>query len=264
MLHNLGRVLIAPVRIPARAVRRERDIPYGPAGRANRLDVYHHRSPPLGSPVLIYFHPGGFFSGGKSREARALFDRLASTGWLCISANYRLGHAGTFPNNVIDAKRVIAWLRSHADRYGADPTTIVMCGASAGAYLAAMCALTIDDPNLQPGFEQADTSVSAAVGFYGFYGSADSSESRPSDPGSYVRADAPPFFVIPGARDPMIAADHAEQFAEKLQATSTSPVLYAELPGGQHNYDRFPSIRYFALVDAVESFATWIRSRPTP
>lgn len=262
-LQVLLRALISPVRISARSVRRDRDIVYGPAGSANRLDIYRHRSRPSGSPVLIYFHPGGFVIGKKSREARVLFDTLASRGWLCISANYRLRQAGAFPNNVIDAKRVIAWLRSHAADYGADPTTIVMCGGSAGAYLAAMCALTANDSTFQPGFEQADTSVSAAVGFYGFYGSAGSSELGPSDPASYARADAPPFFVIPGARDPMIAAAHAEEFAEQLRATSTSPVLYAELPGGQHNFDRFPSIRFFAVVDAVETFANWVRSRST-
>ena len=100
-----------------------------PRARANRLDVYRHRSRPVGCPVLIYFHPGGFVIGNKSREARVLFDRLAGAGWLCISANYRLRQAGAFPNNVIDAKRVIAWLRTHADDYGADPSTIVMCGA---------------------------------------------------------------------------------------------------------------------------------------
>ena len=136
----------------------------------------------------------------------------------------------------------------------------MICGGSAGAYLASMCALTADDPTFQPGFEQADTSVSAAVGFYGFYGSPGSSELRPSDPGAYTRADAPPFFIIAGANDPMVGPDHAKEFAEKLRATSASPVLYTELPGGQHNFDPFPSIRLFAVVDAVEAFSTWVRS----
>jgi acetyl esterase/lipase len=257
------RTLISPVRIPARSVRRDRNIAYGPAGVANRLDMYRHRSNPCGSPVLIYFHPGGFVIGKKSREARVLFGILANRGWLCISANYRLRQAGAFPNNVIDAKRVIAWLRSRAADYGADPTTIVMCGGSAGAYLAAMCALTPNDSTFQPGFEQADTSVSAAIGLYGFYGSAASSETRPSDPGTGGRPDVPPFFVIHGERDPMVTAGHAKEFAKELRATSTSPVLYAELPGGQHNFDRFPSIRFFAVVDAIESFANWVRSRST-
>jgi acetyl esterase/lipase len=129
------------------------------------LGLGRNRSRPVGCPVLIYFHPGGFFIGKKSREARALFDRLVGAGWVCISANYRLRQAGDFPNNVIDAKHVIAWVRARSGYYGVDPSTIVMCGGSAGAYLAAMCALTANDPTFQPGFEQADTAVSAAVGF---------------------------------------------------------------------------------------------------
>ena len=60
------------------------------AGRWNLLDVYRHRSHPSDGPVLVYLHGGGFRSGRKSREARPLLYRLASQGWVCVSANYRL------------------------------------------------------------------------------------------------------------------------------------------------------------------------------
>jgi acetyl esterase/lipase len=137
----------------------------------------------------------------------------------------------------------------------------VVCGGSAGAYLAAMCALTADNATFQPGFEQADTSVNAAVGRYGYYGPAPMSAGRHSAPDAYASANAPPFFIIHGTRDPMIAAAHARRFVEQLRARSTRPVLYAELPGGQHNFDRFPSIRGFAVVDAIETFTSWVRSK---
>ena len=130
----------------------------------------------------------------------------------------------------------------HASDYGADPSTLVVCGGSAGAYLGTMCALTADDPTFQPGFEQADTSVSAAVGLYGYYGSAPSSEHSRSAPDAYLRSDTPPFFAIHGARDPMTAAAQARQFVERLRKASNGPVLYAELPGGQHNFDQFPPL----------------------
>ena len=68
-----------PLRAARRAANRE-PISYGPAGRRNRLDLYRHRSRPAGAPVLIHFHGGHFRMGGKSREARALFYRLASHG----------------------------------------------------------------------------------------------------------------------------------------------------------------------------------------
>jgi acetyl esterase/lipase len=256
----LGRVLVAPLPIRSRAVESTRNVVYGPAGAENTLDVYRNRSQGGDAPALIYFHPGGFFNGRKNRSARLLIDRLVSKGWVCVSANYRLGTAGAFPNFLIDAKRAISWIRAHASDYGVDPHTVFTAGGSAGAHIAAMCALTANDPLFQPGFENIDTSVAAAIGFYGWYGAAPSSGVA-SAPADYLRADAPPFFVIHGNNDPMIGADNAREFASALSHTSTSPVVCAELPGAQHNFDRFASIRFAAVVDAVESFTTWVRAQ---
>ncbi len=61
------------------------------------------RDPPS-APVLIHLHGGAFGTGRKNREARPLLYRLASQGWVCISANYRLGRATRFPEHVIDAR----------------------------------------------------------------------------------------------------------------------------------------------------------------
>ena len=120
-----------------------------------------------------------------------------------------------------------------------------------------MCALTANDPRFQPGFEEADTSVTAAIGLYGYYGPPPASDAIPSSPEDYVRADAPPFLVIHGERDPMVPARSARRFAERLRDASSSPVVYAALPGGQHNFDAFPSIRCAAVGDGIEAFTTW-------
>ena len=152
-----ARTVFWPLPLRPRSVQRIANLSYGPAGRRNRLDLYRHRSGPAGAPVLIHFHGGHFRMGGKSREARALFYRLASHGWVCISADYRLRRAGRFPASQIDAKRAIAWARQHAAEYGADPSLLAVAGDSAGAHLASMAALTANDPVFQPGFEDADT-----------------------------------------------------------------------------------------------------------
>ena len=255
----LGRVLIAPLRVSPRGMQRTREISYGPMGGSNTLDLFGQRSHEASRPTFVYFHPGGFFSGAKSRESRLLASRLVGDGWVYVSANYRLGTAGEFPNHLIDAKRVIAWLRGHAHELGVDPGTIFVAGGSAGAHLAAMCALTANDPLFQPGFENADTSIAAGVGLYGYYGPAPTSGVA-SAPADYLRADAAPFFAIHGDRDPMISAANARRFVEDLSRTSTSPVLYAELPGAQHNFDRFASIRCAAVVDAIETFTSRVRA----
>lgn len=126
---RLARVLFTPLPLWSRDVQRIRNIRYGDAGRRHRLDLYRPRSRPEGgSPVFVHFHGGHFRGGGKSREARPLLYRLASRGWLCASANYRLREAGRFPRSLVDAKQAIAWLRRHGAEHGADASLLVVGG----------------------------------------------------------------------------------------------------------------------------------------
>jgi len=53
--------------------------------------------------------------------------------------------------------------------YGGDPNFVAITGGSAGGQLSALAALTAGDPKFQPGFEESDTSVVAAVPIYGRY-----------------------------------------------------------------------------------------------
>ena len=259
-----ARMVFWPLPLRARDVQRIANISYGPAGRRNRLDLYRHRSCPAGAPLLIHFHGGHFRMGGKSREARALFYRLAHQGWVCISADYRLRRAGLFPASQIDAKRAIAWARQHAADYGADPSLLVVAGDSAGAHLASMAALTANDPAFQPGFEHVDTSVSAAVCLYGFYGNRDLAGPVPSSPHAYVCRDAPPFFVAHGDNDTFIPVASAESFVEALRSVSMNPVVYARLPGAQHSFDLLHSVRFQHVIDGIEAFTAWVLARRDP
>jgi len=256
----LARIVFAPLPLWPRHVQRIANIRYGDAGRHNRLDLYRHRSAPAGAPVLIHFHGGGFRIGAKSRDALPLLHRLASQGWVCISASYRLGRAGQFPHSLTDAKKVIAWVRQHGAAYGADPSVLIVAGSSSGAHLAAMAALTPGDPAFQPGFEQADTSVSAAVCLYGYYGDRETAGPRPSSPRAYARADSPPFLVAHGASDPLLPASSAASFADTLRKVSASPVVYAQLPAAEHSFDLFHSIRFEQLIDGIQTFTAWVQS----
>ena len=263
--YSLARILLTPFPLWRRDVERIANVSYGDAGRANRLDLYRHRSHPAGAPLLIHFHGGHFRMGAKSREARAIFYRLAGHGWVCASANYRLREAGRFPNSLIDAKKAIAWVRRHAPDYDADPKLLVVAGSSAGAHLASMAALTPNDPTFQPGFEHEDTSVSAAVCLYGYYGNRGFTGPPASSPLAYAHADAPPFFVAHGTNDTGTSVEAAAHFAEHLRGISASPVVYAQLPGAAHVFDMFRSLRLGRVIDGIETFAAWVRhSRPTP
>lgn len=229
-------------------VERIGNLRYGDAGRYNLLDVYRHRSKPSKCPVFIHFHAGGFTQGAKNSQALPLLYALASQGWLCISANYRLGRANAYPNALIDAKKIIHWVREHAKKYGADGDVIFVAGGSAGGQMALAAACTPNESQFQPGFESADTSVAAAIAFYGYYG-------WPLPP---FPPDAPPLFVLHGDLDTVVPVEDARAFIDKAWRESKNPVLYAELPGAHHNFDLFHSIRSEAVIDGVQAFTAWV------
>ena len=114
--------------------------------------------------------------------------------------------------------------------------------------------------SFQPGFERADTSVAAVISLYGYYGPIDTGVSRPSTPLAYVRPDAPPFFVAHGDHDTYVPVEGARRFQATLRQVSSQPVVYAELPGAQHSFDLFHSIRFETLIDGIEAFAARVRS----
>jgi acetyl esterase/lipase len=256
----LGRILLLPLWRRRRDVERVGDMPYGDAGRRNLLDLYRHRAHPPGAPVLIHLHGGGYTQGHKNSQSLPLLYRLASQGWVCVSANYRLRPAAQHPDHLIDLKKVIAWVRAHGPEYGADPALLFVSGSSAGAHMAALAALTPNDAAFQPGFEEADTSITAAIGLNGWYGGY-YGQPDTSSPLTHVRPDAPPFFIAHGDHDTVAPVEVARDFADTLGRVSTNPVVYAELPGAQHGFDLFGSLRFEQVVDAVEAFTAWVRSR---
>jgi acetyl esterase/lipase len=256
------RILVVPWPFRPLSVERVADIRYGDRSE-QVLDVYRHRSHPSRSPTLIYFHGGGFTRGRKNFEARPLVHHLARRGWTCISANYHLSSSPGegFPTHLIDAKAVIAWARSRGtDDHGVDSDTILVAGSSAGAHLTAMTALTVDDVMFQPGFESASTAITAGIGLYGYYGHLGNSQGPSSDPAFHADRLAAPLFVIHGDHDTYTPVEATRRFVAELRAASSPPVVYAELPGAQHSFDLFHSVRFEAVVRAIEVFAAWARS----
>ncbi|MFJ4501667.1 alpha/beta hydrolase [Streptomyces sp. NPDC088864] len=254
------RIVFLPILRRHPSVRRVGNLSYGDAGRRQLLDVYHHRARPQGGPVLIHMHGGHYSGGHKNSQSLPLLHRLASRGWVTISANYRLKPQVRHPEHMIDLKRVIAWAREHAHVYGADASTVFVAGSSAGGHMASIAALTAGDPAFQPGFEDADTSVSGVVVLNGFLGSY-WDQGPESSPLGHARPDAPPMFVAHGDLDPLVPVADVREVTDGLRAASANPVVYAELRGGHHAFDLYHSLRFEAVVDAVEAFTAWVRSR---
>ncbi|HTN62180.1 MAG TPA: alpha/beta hydrolase [Devosia sp.] len=110
---------------------------YRPMGLLKRLN-----------PVVLYFHGGGFVTGGLTlhdASARALARR---SGAIVVSADYRLAPEHKFPAAHEDAYAAWRWLVGHARKLGGDPRRMAVAGEDAGGNLAMNVALRARDEHL--------------------------------------------------------------------------------------------------------------------
>ncbi|BBX97009.1 alpha/beta hydrolase [Mycobacterium lacus] len=272
---------------PVRMLRIYRDyahvsnISYGEFGSANHLDIWRRPDlDPAGrAPVLFQIPGGAWTTGNKRGQAHPLMSHLAELGWICVAINYRHSPRNTWPDHIVDVKRALAWVKAHIATYGGDPDFIAITGGSAGGHLSSLAALTPNDPLFQPGFEDADTRVQAAVPFYGVYDftrfedamhpmmpallegwvvkrprTTDLQSYVTASPVTHVSAGAPPFFVLHGRNDSLVPVEQARVFVDRLRQVSKQPVVYAELAFTQHAFDIFGSARAAHTAIAVEQF----------
>lgn len=281
--------IMRPFRLSDPTLEVSHNINYTDGGRRARLDIYRPRRPLEGAPVLVQIHGGGWTIGAKEEQGRLLMNRMCRQGWICVAVNYRLSPKHKWPTHIVDVKRSLAWVRENIASYGGDPEYLVLTGGSAGGHLAALTALTPDVDAFQPGFEDADTHVAGCVPFYGVYDMLGEDEDhytiglrdrflaervfgiadvpanlesfRLASPLHHVDADAPDFFLLHGRNDSLVSVRQARAFAARLREVSARTVTYAELPGAQHAFEIFNSIRAHYAVAAAERWLRWHRRR---
>ena len=114
------------------------NVHYGPHER-NVLDVWRARpssDDSGGTPLVVFFHGGGFRQGNKNSVPAWLVAKCLAAGISVASANYRLSQDAPFPAPMLDGARAIQYLRLHAREFGVDPARIGASGNSAGAGIA--------------------------------------------------------------------------------------------------------------------------------
>ncbi len=277
--------MMRPYPAPPGSVEVVRDVAYGP-DRSHRLDRFSAAGAAIPGPVLLQVHGGGWTGGRRDQQARPLMHRMAAAGWVVYSISYRLSPKATFPDQLVDVKRAIAWIRACGREHGADPSFVAITGGSAGGQLVALAALTADRPRYQPGFEDADTAVQACVPLYGVHDLLDRSGTRPKWPylSRYVlkaepsenpalwesassvrsaRAERPPFFIVHGSADSLVMPGESRRLAAALRAAGPAPVGLAEVPGATHGFDAVHSLRAERTVDGIQAVleALWQRHR---
>jgi acetyl esterase/lipase len=240
----LGLPLLAAACSPARiagvltprggSVMRE-GLAYGPLPR-HRLDLVLPETVTDRTPLVVFFHGGGWTSGGRGDYA-FLARTLAAAGIAVAVPDYRLFPEGRWPDFVEDGARAVAWLRAEMP---AQPLFVM--GHSAGGFIAAALAL---DPRW---LSAAGSSRAALAGgvllaapiawqpdeeptisiFANAPGGRIAAVARAED-----LAGAPPLLLLHGADDRVVGPFHSLDLARDLRAAGR-PVTLQVYPGVEH------------------------------
>lgn len=203
------------------------------------LDIYRPANLHPDAPVLVFFY-GGSWQHGARAQYRFIGRRLASTGAVVMVADYRKGPQTPFPGFMRDGARAVAWARRHARDYGGDPARLFIAGHSAGAQIAAL--LGTDARYL----EAEGVPLSAIAGVIGLSGPYNFSISGKlvdvfgppaqwpqAQAIGFVDGDEPPFLLVAGTDDKIVAPRQTDALAARLRAQGDA-VQVLHLPGGSH------------------------------
>jgi acetyl esterase/lipase len=250
-----------------------RDVPYAKTDHPRqRLDVYLPAKRVEGQrlPVVAYVHGGAWNMGSRVMARTSVAPLVASGDYAAVSLGYRLSWQATWPAQIHDLKAALRWVRAHADAYGFDPNRICAMGASAGGHLVAALGTTNGDASVEGTLGEhagEPSDVQCVVDFFGptdltvpppasrtaaAGGGPTSREqllggpvdtvpelARQASPLHHVDASAPPFLIIHGSADPLVALSESERLDAALRAAGVESYLVV-VEGGGHG-SLFPS-----------------------
>lgn len=232
--------------------------PYRPGSL--EMDLYRRRHDSSPQPLLVFVHGGGWRGGHRRQTSQVTLAHLARQGWTVAAIDYPLSPEATFPDHLVGIDAALAWAAANPEV--TDP--VVLMGASAGAHLAAVAALTRPE-------------VGGFVGLYGIYDFVNRHGSRvdwpvipkvvmkatvEEDPNRYRQASpldlaengAPPTLLVTGDFDSLVHPDETRNFARALEEAGADVTLI-EVPWGQHAFDALAGPRARSVAGAI---ADWL------
>lgn len=193
------------------------DLAYGPMPR-HRLDLTLPAMPGPATPLVVFFHGGGWETGSR-KEYAFLARTLAARGIAVAVPDYRLWPEARWPDFVEDAALALRWLRAAPE---VPRGRLFVMGHSAGGFLAASLAL---DPGwgIQPHLA-GGILLAAPILWQPDYEPVISIFARA--PGGRIQAvpdpaglaGAPPMLLLHGLADTVVGPFHTRDLAAALQA----------------------------------------------
>lgn len=115
---------------------------YDPSDPDAHLDIYRGKAAPPDSPVIVWFHGGGFVSGRRGDLANYL-KILAGKGFTVVNVDYTIAPEATYPTPIRQANKALAFLSAQAAQLKINANKMVLAGDSAGAQIAAQTAAMV-------------------------------------------------------------------------------------------------------------------------
>jgi acetyl esterase len=227
-------------------------------GGAIALRLFTPRGAPS-SPVLVYFHGGGWVTGDLDTHEGICRTLANAAGCLVASVDYRRAPEFAFPTAAEDAYAATRWVAAHAHDLGADAARLAVCGDSAGGNLAAAVALMardrggprlrlqvlvypvtdcdLDRPSYREHAEGYLLTRAAMRWYWDQYVPAPADRGQPyvSPLRAPTLAGLPPALVLTAEHDPL--RDEGEAYARRL-AEAGVPVTLTRYPGMVHTFFR--------------------------
>jgi acetyl esterase/lipase len=218
-------------------------------GKRGCMDVYIPRRVAADTPLVVFVYGGSWQSGEKSIY-RFVGAVLASRGFVTVIPDYRVYPQVVYPDFLRDNARAVAFARSHAAEWGADPNRLVLMGHSAGAYNVAMLALDrrwLAEVGVDP--RRDIIGVVGLSGPYDFlplrdpvyktiFGPPDTLPD--TQPINHVDGAAPPMLLFAGANDTLVDPGNSTRLAAAITAR-----------GGQATAKIWPRHTHVSMLTAI-------------
>ena len=218
------------------------------------------------APTAVYVHGGSWISGNFDTGGfliKKIGPDLTSHGFVVVSIDYRLGPSAHWPDQIVDVKCAIRYLRANAHQLNIDPDEIGAWGQSAGGHLVGLLgtagpsagwdvgAYTDESSKVQAVVDMAGPSDLLTMGnqgdsftvaetFVDLLGRVPKkqigADLRAASPVTYIAPGDPPFLLMHSTDDEIVYPQQSQEMSWDLAANKV-PHELVMVDGGGHEFD---------------------------
>ncbi len=224
-------------------------------------------------PVIVYFHGGGFVIGNLDSHDKVCRRISRDNQAIVVAVDYRLAPEHKFPAAPKDCYDATKWVAENIEKYGGDPSRLVVMGDSAGGNLATVTAIQARDlgepaiafqvlvypttdarmrhPSIDSCAEGYILTKALMHWFLDHYMAKEADKVNPlmSPLLTSDLSNLPPALVQTAGYDPL--QDEGKEYAEKLKAAGNE-VFYTHYPDLIHTYFTMPKFSKRCLATHQE------------